>query len=219
MKLFALIILLTASTAHALPVGFVTGDSYSNGTRDWPAYVTAVELHSTAIAGQRLEQMAPKFEQELGDHLAEYGDSIAIIQGGTNDLSYRPTDVSDMKGYTTSMTDIAREMGIEFYVMNIPPRNVMIHESTKEQLLEYNQWLADTYGAKVIDIYTVLEDPNKSGFINPIYDYDGLHPNNAGFRLIASAVDLQLTTVPVPAAAWLFGSALIGLAGIGRSRS
>lgn len=31
-------------------------------------------------------------------------------------------------------------------------------------------------------------------------------------------VDFQPTLVPVPAAAWLFGSALVGLAGIGRKR-
>jgi hypothetical protein len=39
--------------------------------------------------------------------------------------------------------------------------------------------------------------------------------NAAGIFL---AGDLTMTVVPVPAAAWLFGSALVGLAGIGRKR-
>jgi hypothetical protein len=43
----------------------------------------------------------------------------------------------------------------------------------------------------------------------------GLHVRSIG---VAGGSDSYVNTVPVPAAAWLFGSALIGLAGLGRKR-
>jgi outer membrane lipase/esterase len=46
--------------------------------------------------------------------------------------------------------------------------------------------------------------------------WDDLHPTAAGHQLIGDAAFAAV--VPVPAAAWLFGSALIGLAGMGRRR-
>ena len=36
--------------------------------------------------------------------------------------------------------------------------------------------------------------------------------------MMGGTVTLEVAAVPVPAAAWLFGSALVGLAGIGRNR-
>jgi hypothetical protein len=44
-----------------------------------------------------------------------------------------------------------------------------------------------------------------------------LFGNSAGLFLEGS-VSAAPSAVPVPAAAWLFGSALVGLAGIGRKR-
>jgi outer membrane lipase/esterase len=46
--------------------------------------------------------------------------------------------------------------------------------------------------------------------------WDDIHPTAVGHQLIADAA--FSTVVPVPAAAWLFGSALIGLAGVARRK-
>ena len=46
--------------------------------------------------------------------------------------------------------------------------------------------------------------------------WDGLHPTAAGHELIGMAA--YDAVVPIPAAAWLFGSALLGLAGLGRRK-
>jgi phospholipase/lecithinase/hemolysin len=47
--------------------------------------------------------------------------------------------------------------------------------------------------------------------------WDDLHPTADGHQLIADAA--YAAVVPVPAAAWLFGSALLGLAGLSRRRA
>ncbi|WP_200821172.1 VPLPA-CTERM sorting domain-containing protein [Oceanicoccus sp. KOV_DT_Chl] len=41
---------------------------------------------------------------------------------------------------------------------------------------------------------------------------------SSSISLLAGLGDVQISAVPVPASAWLFGSALLGLAGIGRKR-
>lgn len=48
--------------------------------------------------------------------------------------------------------------------------------------------------------------------------WDDLHPTAAGHELLGMAAASAVSAVPVPAAAWLFGSALLGLVGLGRRR-
>lgn len=69
-----------------------------------------------------------------------------------------------------------------------------------------------------------------SGFLEDFWDLSGhgvgaltsFTINGTGAvtaTLLSSLTNVQVTAVPVPAAAWLLGSALIGLAGLGRKRS
>lgn len=44
-------------------------------------------------------------------------------------------------------------------------------------------------------------------------------PNTISYDFTISATNVPLNDVPVPAAIWLFGSALLGLAGMGRRKS
>ena len=46
------------------------------------------------------------------------------------------------------------------------------------------------------------------------------HVNGAGFTTVSYYLHLEghVSNVPVPAAAWLFGSGLVGLAGVARRR-
>jgi lysophospholipase L1-like esterase len=57
-----------------------------------------------------------------------------------------------------------------------------------------NTWIR-TSGAfdSVIDLDAVMRDPARPAYLNPAYDIgDGLHPNPAGFRAMADAVQLSL---------------------------
>ena len=49
-------------------------------------------------------------------------------------------------------------------------------------------------------------------------NFDFQHNYDAQDAKFVATFDLAVSQVPVPAAAWLFGSALVGLAGVGRSR-
>jgi len=59
-------------------------------------------------------------------------------------------------------------------------------------------------------------DTGGSGIIGPV---QGISISDGSIQLPGNNATLSLTTTPIPAAAWLFGSGLLGLAGIRRRRS
>ncbi len=57
-----------------------------------------------------------------------------------------------------------------------------------------NRWIRTAHAADaVIDWDAALRDPAQPGRLNPVYDSgDHLHPNDAGYRAMAAAIDLNL---------------------------
>lgn len=71
--------------------------------------------------------------------------------------------------------------------------------------------------------YGVLSGLWNGGFVDPTWNNAAsamtLLGNRAGLYLEGQIELIEVAIVPVPAAAWLFGSALIGLVGVGRKRA
>lgn len=209
--------LATASTGHAAKVGFVTGDSFSNDLGEWPFLMTSASMHSTAIGGQKLSQMAATFGSQLNEHIANLDIDFAMIQGGVNDVASSNFDLNSMQNAIQSMVSVAQSASMPLFIMNIAPWTNATTQAKRDEIDTYNAWLDDNVQnlaeTEIIDIYSILVDPGMPQNMNPLYDGDGIHPNALGHQLIAAAADAAvLATVPVPAAVWLFGSALIGLA-------
>ena len=64
----------------------------------------------------------------------------------------------------------------------------------EEARQEVNDWIRNSreYDA-VIDFDEVLRDPHSPAHLRPLYDNgDHLHPNDAGYRAMAEAIDLKL---------------------------
>jgi lysophospholipase L1-like esterase len=220
-NLFMIIGILAVSTsAHSSYVGFVTGDSFSNDSNEWPFLLSSSTMYSTAIGGQQLVQMVTTFESQLDQYIADENIDFAIIQGGVNDVSDAVT-LDMMQSAVTSMVSTALSREIPTLVMNIAPWTNAT-QAERDEIDAYNAWLNPIFGAgsqtAVVDIYTPLVDPNALQQLNPIYDSgDGLHPNQAGHLLIADTVDSVIVTfIPIPATSCLFGSGLLGLVGMAR---
>jgi lysophospholipase L1-like esterase len=67
-------------------------------------------------------------------------------------------------------------------------------DAGEEQRQVVNQWIrtSKAYDA-VIDFDKAIRDPNKPARILPAYDSgDNLHPNDAGYKAMADAIDLSL---------------------------
>ena len=205
-------LMLVSFTANAKMVGFVTGDSFSNGPFDWPALTEKVSMHTTAIAGQPLVDMAVTYEEQLDQHIADYDIDFTVIQGGTNDVNSGSISLDMMYEAVQTMIDIADSRNIPVFVINIAPWTDTNQQWKKNHINFYNQWLEDTYkdtSVGVIDIYSLLEDPDSPTNILPVYDWDGLHVNALGYHLIADAVENAV--IPVPPALLLFLSAIMAI--------
>lgn len=87
-------------------------------------------------------------------------------------------------------------------------------------------------GVTVLDLSGLdykLADYGVTNLTTPCFDnlaicdssrlYDYAHPASGLHRALAGEIEYQLTAVPLPASAWMFGSALVGLASMLRRRN
>jgi lysophospholipase L1-like esterase len=173
--------------------GFVTGDSFSNNSSDWPFLLASISMHSTAVSGQKLVEMADTFELQLSQHISDYGIDIAIIQGGINDISSDSVSLTMMEDAINEMAAIAKSYNMPLIIVNVAPWTNAPSESAQNEIIMYNSALDEGYqnivDLIVVDIYSLLSDPEASQNINPLYSNDGIHPNAEGHRLIAQAVE------------------------------
>jgi len=132
------------------------------------------------------------------------------IQGGINDLRHSDTDATleDLENNLASMMEIANANGIRVILASVLPiadkdaekqtANRQTNQSN-EHIRNLNAWLrdyADKEGAVFVDLFLAMEDP-WNGLRGDLTN-DGLHPNDAGYRvmtpLIGAAIEKTLGT-------------------------
>jgi lysophospholipase L1-like esterase len=139
--------------------------------------------------------------------------STVVMMMGINDIGWpgegavtpgdpEPTAEDVIGGYR-QIIDRAHARGIHFVAVTLTPF-VDTFKGTpmsgyytpeKEKLrVAVNQWIrSNTIADGVIDFDKVVEDPKNPNHINPAYDCgDHLHPNDAGYQVMAKAVDLNV---------------------------
>lgn len=152
------------------------------------------KITNMGISGGLAFGMDVRFS-EVTDSSAEY----TIILGGINDISQNQTQ-QDIKDALQSMYTKASNAGIKVVAMTILPfGNSTVYTAPKETMRnDINLWILNEAIDidHVVDIATVLQDPVDTKDLNPIYDSgDGLHPNTAGYELIAETINSNVTFV------------------------
>lgn len=207
----ALTALPTLHTAQGAPepTVVIVGDSITAGTkldapwRDAWASRLANNLYgyanvqNDAIGGQCLVSTicvnpAPGTILNEWDRLLNQPNvKVAIIAGGTNDLSH--IDNATFTWAYVQMMQACRVRGITCWVSTITPPGfewpyLSVTEGQREQV---NNWLRATYPNNVIDFDAVLRSP-WFGLMWSAYDSgDGLHPNWIGEVRMADMVPVQ----------------------------
>lgn len=197
------------------------GDSVTDGTRSttdgnhrWPDYL-ARELSAqrgsidmgvvnAGIAGNKLlnEIIGPnglaRFERDV---LAQPGVTHVITLLGNNDILFvfSPAEfvTADriIQGHK-QLIERARARGLKIYGGTLTPFGGFPLSSTlkEEARQKINDWIRNSgdYDA-VIDFDEVLRDPAAPAQLRSIYDSgDHLHPNDAGYKRMAEAIDFKL---------------------------
>jgi lysophospholipase L1-like esterase len=171
-----------------------------------PNYFPNKSYINRGIDGQTTSQMLVRFRQDIID----LHPKVLVILAGTNDIAgvTGPTRDEDLEANYSSMAELARAHDIHVIFSSILPANNYTHDAEenfnlrpRERILAINKWLQD-YCAKnnltYLDYFSALVDDK--GMLKKDLTDDGLHPNDAGYKIMAplaeKAIHQVLTAYP-----------------------
>jgi lysophospholipase L1-like esterase len=177
------------------------GDSITDG---WhlDEYFPGKPYINRGIGGQTTPQMLIRFRQDV----IELHPKVVIILAGTNDIAGNtgPMRLEDIEADYASMADIARANNIRVVfssvlpVHNYTPQSVnMYARRSPAKILELNRWLktyvAEHSGWIYLDYFSAMVDDN--GLLKRDLAEDGLHPNSAGYKIMAPLAEAAIHDV------------------------
>ena len=140
------------------------------------------------ISGQTTPQMLIRFRPDV----IALRPKVVVILAGTNDIAGNtgPTTLEAIEGNLTSMAELARANGVRVVLASLLPVCDYIRPQTQrrptEKIVAVNAWMKD-YAAKngfiYLDYYSAMLDDKK--MFKQELTYDGLHPNDAGYEVMA----------------------------------
>jgi lysophospholipase L1-like esterase len=177
------------------------GDSITDG---WhlDEYFPGKPYVNRGIGGQTTPQMLIRFRQDV----IELHPKVVIILAGTNDIAGNtgPMRLEDIEADYASMADIARANNIRVVfssvlpVHNYTPQSVNMYAGrSPAKILELNRWLktyvAEHSGWIYLDYFSAMVDDN--GLLKRDLAEDGLHPNSAGYKIMAPLAEAAIHDV------------------------
>jgi lysophospholipase L1-like esterase len=143
------------------------------------------------IGGQTTPQMLIRFRQDVID----LSPKVVVILAGTNDIAGNtgPMTVEQIEANYASMAELARAHSIRVVfssvtpVHNYTPRSQnMFLTRAPEKILALNQWLrsyCEQNNLIYVDYFNAMTDSH--GMMQQNLAADGLHPNDAGYKIMA----------------------------------
>jgi lysophospholipase L1-like esterase len=175
------------------------GDSITIG---WPLpeYFPGKPYINRGMSGQTTAQMLVRFRQDVIDLQPK----AVVILAGTNDIAGNtgPTRIEDVEANYTSLAELARASGVAVIFSSVlpihnytPEAQDFFSQRSTEKILELNRWLkayCATHGCIYLDYFSALVD--KNGMLGKDLARDGLHPNKAGYTLMAPLAEEAIRT-------------------------
>jgi len=141
------------------------------------------------ISGQVTSQMLVRMYPDVID----LKPAAMILLAGTNDIARNngPTTLAMIEENVMAITELAKAHGIKVILCSVTPiadygRQKMSEGRPPSDILKVNTWMkeyAGKVGAIYADYFSALVDDK--GMMKPGISMDGLHPNEAGFKLMA----------------------------------
>jgi len=151
------------------------------------------------IGGQTTPQMLIRFRQDVID----LHPKVVVILAGTNDIAGNtgPMRLEDIEADYASFADLARANNIFVIfssvlpVHNYTPRSQnLFAQRSPEKILELNLWLknyvASHSGCLYLDYFSAMVD--EKGLLKLDLAEDGLHPNAAGYKIMAALAEAAI---------------------------
>lgn len=181
------------------------GDSITDGWR-LNEYFPDKDFINRGISGQITSQMLGRMKSDVIDLKPE----VVVLLGGTNDLargisvetvSSNIALIADLCAYNKIKLIIASVLPISDYHMQVNPAFEMSRRRPPQQIEAINRWAKDfaaQRGIGYLDYHSAMKD--ERGMLKADLADDGLHPNAAGYRVMAPLVQAAIDQASKPAA-------------------
>jgi len=165
------------------------GDSITDGWGKGQAeFFPGKPYINRGISGQTTPQMLIRFRPDV----IALKPKVVVTLAGTNDLAGNtgPETLDNIEDNLTSMSELAKANGIRVVLSSVMPVCDALGPHTArrppQQIVALNQWIK-SYAAKngfvYLDYYSAMVD--NSGLLKTDLTKDCLHPNDAGYRVMA----------------------------------
>ena len=165
------------------------GDSITDAWgRSYGKFFPGKPYVNRGISGQTTPQMLIRFRPDVIDLKPK----VVVILAGTNDIAGNtgPMTLEQTEGNLTSMAQLAQVNGIRLVLASLTPICDCFTSQTVRRppgkILELNRWIKEycqRNGAVYLDYYSAMAD--EQGFLKKALTHDGLHPNTAGYEVMA----------------------------------
>ena len=154
------------------------------------------------IGGQTTPQMLVRFRQDVID----LHPSVVVILAGTNDIAGNTGSMrlEDIEADYASLAELARAHHIAVVFSSVlpvhnytPKSQDFFAQRSPEKILALNHWLKDycaANGLVYLDYFAAMVDDK--GLLRRDLAEDGLHPNAAGYKIMAHLAEAAVEKVP-----------------------
>ena len=154
------------------------------------------------IGGQTTPQMLVRYREDVID----LHPKAVVILAGTNDIAGNtgPMSLPEIEANYATMAELSRLHGIRvIYASLLPVNNYTTRaqdffaQRSPEKILELNRWLkayCSANGYVYLDYFSAMVDDK--GMLKKDLSDDGLHPNAAGFKVMAPLAQAAIEKSP-----------------------
>lgn len=174
------------------------GNSITEGwSQVYPEFFINKSYINRGISGQTTPQMLLRFRADV----VNLKPKVVVILAGTNDIAGNtgPSSLEMIEDNIASMVEISRANNINVVLCSVLP----VYDypwkpelNPAEKIVNLNKWIknyADKNGISYVDYFTSMADERDG--LKKEYSKDGVHPNLAGYKVMAPIVDLAISKV------------------------
>ena len=160
-----------------------------------PEYFSGKSYVNRGISGQTTPQMLIRFRADVIDLQPK----AVVILAGTNDIAGNtgPSTVKMIADNIISMAELARQNNILVVISSVLPVYDYSWKPGLEpvpKISKLNKIIKNyalKHGHTYLDYYTAMVDDKKG--LNEKYTSDGVHPNKAGYKVMATLTEQAIT--------------------------
>jgi lysophospholipase L1-like esterase len=174
------------------------GDSITEGSpglRGWDVWAARADgrydFRNCGIYGQRTDEIATRLDE------CARGANVLVVQGGINDIA-QGADVETAAANLRVMVRRGKELVPRVVLANVLPWNNGWPEAEPKirRLNELIAAIARDERVSLLQFHDALEDRDHPGRMRNEWTFEGDHPNEDGYRLLAEVVLRELGSDP-----------------------